>query len=200
MTHMKGHILCNSIYVWNIQNRQIYRDRSSDRFFGFPNHFRQWLQPWNEETLLGRKAMTNLDNVLKKQRHHSAHKGPYSQSFGFFNSYVWMWELDHKEVWALKNWCFWTVMLEKTLESLLDCKEIKSVHPEGSQPWIFIGRTDAEAEAPILWPDVRSRLTGKDPDAGKDWEQERRGWQRIRCIESITDSAEVNLGKLQELV
>ena len=87
-----------------------------------------------------------------------------------------MWELDHKKGWAPKNWCFWTVVLEKTPESSLDCKEVKVVNPKGNQPWIFIGRTDAEAEAPILWPsDAKSRLTGKDPDAGKDWRQEEKG-------------------------
>ena len=87
---------------------------------------------------------------------------------------MWTWELDSKESWALKNWCFWTVMLERTLENLLDCKEIKPVNPEGNQSWIFIGRTDAEAETPIFWsPDVKSRLIGKDPDAGKDWRQEK---------------------------
>ena len=119
--------------------------------------------------------MTNLDSVLKI-RHHSVDKGPYSQSYGFSSSHVWMWELDHKEAWAPKNWCFWTVVLEKTLESLLDCKEIKPVNPKRNQPWIFIGRTDAETEAPILWPsDVKSRLNGKDPDAGKDWKQEDKG-------------------------
>ena len=86
-----------------------------------------------------------------------------------------MWELDYKESWALKNWCFWTVMLEKTLENPLDCKEIKPVNPEGNQSWIFIGRIDAEAEAPILWPPVKTQLIRKDPDAGKDWRQEEKG-------------------------
>ena len=87
-----------------------------------------------------------------------------------------MWELDYKESWAPKNWCFWTVVLEKTLESPLDCKENKAVNPKGNQPWIGIGRTDAEADAPVLWPpDVKSQLTGKDPDAGKDWRQEEKG-------------------------
>ena len=100
----------------------------------------------------------------------------YSQSYGFSRSHVQMWELGHKEGWALKNWCFWTVVLEKTLESPLDCKEINPVHPKGNQSWIFIGRTDAKAEAPILWsPDAKSWLIGKDPDAGKDWEQEEKG-------------------------
>ena len=94
----------------------------------------------------------------------------------FSSSHVWMWELDHKESWALKNWCFWTVVLEKTLESPLDCKEIQPVHPKGNQPWIFTGRTDAKAETPILWPpDVKNWLTGKDTDAGKDWRREEKG-------------------------
>ena len=97
-------------------------------------------------------------------------------AFGISSSHVQMWELDHKEGWAPKNWCFWTVVLEKTLESLLDCKEIQSVHPKGNQSWIFIRRTDAEAETPILWPpNVKSRLIGKDLDAGKDWGQEVKG-------------------------
>ena len=102
-------------------------------------------------------------------------KGPSSQGYGFSSSHVWMWELDHKESWAPKNGCFWTVVLEKTLESPLDCKEIQSVHPKGNQSWIFIGRTDAEAETPIVWPpDVNSWLTGKDPDTGKDWKQQKK--------------------------
>ena len=117
--------------------------------------------------LLGRKAMTNLDSILKSR------DITLPTRVHFSSSYVWMWELDHKEVWVLKNWCFQTVVLEKTLESLLDCKEIQPVHPKGNQSWLFIGRTDAEAEAPILWPpNANSWLTGKDPDAGKDWGQE----------------------------
>ena len=97
----------------------------------------------------------------------SVYKGPYSQSSGFSSSHVWVWELDHKEGWALQNLYFQTVVLEKILESPLDCKEIKAVSPKGNQPWIFIGRTDTEAEALILWPpDVKNWLTGKDPDAG----------------------------------
>ena len=104
------------------------------------------------------------------QVNHFANKSPYSQSYGFPSSHVRMWELDHKEGWVPKNWCFRTVLLEKTLVSPLDSKEIKSIHPKGNQPWIFIGRTDAESEVPILWPpDEKSQLTGKDPDAGKDW-------------------------------
>ena len=107
---------------------------------------------------------------IKKQRHNFANKG---QSYSFSSSHVWMWELDYKERWALKNWCFWTVVLEKTLESPLDCKEIQPVHPEGNQSWIFIGRTDAEVETPILWPpDEKNWLIGKDLDAGNDWRWE----------------------------
>ena len=102
--------------------------------------------------------------------------GPSSQSYGFSSSHVWMWELDHKESWARKNWYFLAVVLEKTLESLLDCKEIQPVHPKGNQCWIFIGMTVAEAEAPILWlPDVKNWLIGRDPDDGKDWRQEEKG-------------------------
>ena len=114
---------------------------------------------------------------IKAQRHYFVNKGPSSQSYGFSSGHVWMWELDYKkESWALKNWCFWTVVLEKTLESPLDCKEIKPVHSKGNQSWIFIGRTDAEVETPILWPpDVKTWLIGKDPDAGKDWRQEEKG-------------------------
>ena len=103
-------------------------------------------------------------------------KGSASQSYGFSSSHVWMWELDHKESWVLKNWCFWTVVLEKTLESLLDCKEVQPVHPKGDQSWIFIGRTDAEAETPIFWPpDAQNWLIGKDSGAGRDWGQEEKG-------------------------
>ena len=119
--------------------------------------------------------MTNLDSILKS-RHNFANKGPSSQSYGFSSGHVWMWELDYKESWAPKNWCFWAVVLEKTLESPLYCKEIQPVHPKGSQFWIFIGRSDAEAETPILWPpDVKNWLLGKDPDAGKDWRLEEKG-------------------------
>ena len=120
--------------------------------------------------LLGRKAMTNLDSISKSID--ITNKDPSNQSYGFSSSYVWMWELDCKS-WAPKNWCFWTVMLEKTLESLLDIKEIQPVNPKGNQSWIFIGRTDAEAETPILWPpDAKNWLIRKVPDAGKDWRPE----------------------------
>ena len=119
--------------------------------------------------------MTNIDSI-KKQQHYFANKGPSSQSYGFSSSHVWVWELDYKESWALKSWCFWTVLLEKSVESLLDCKEIQPVSPKGNQSWIFIRRTDAKPEVPILWPpDVKNWLIRKDPDAGKDWRQEQKG-------------------------
>ena len=110
---------------------------------------------------------------IKKQRHYFANKGLSCQSYGFSSGHVWTWELVYKESWAPKNWCFWTVVLEKTLESPLNSKEIQPVHPKGDQSWVFIGRTDAEAETPILWlPDAKSWLIEKDPNAEKDWEQE----------------------------
>ena len=118
--------------------------------------------------LLERKAMTNLDSILKRRDMTLPTKLCIVKN-DFSSSYVWMWELDHKESWVPKNWCFWTVMLEKTLESPLDCKEIKSVYPKGNQSWIFIGRADVEAQPPILWPpDEKNWLIWKDPDAGKD--------------------------------
>ena len=127
------------------------------------------LAPW-------KKSYDKTRQHIKKQRHYFANKCPYSQSYGFPSSHVWMWELDYKESWEPKNWCFWTEVLEKTLESPLDCKEIKPVSPKRNQSWIFIGRTDTEAETPILWPpDVKSQLIGKDPDSGKDWRQEEKG-------------------------
>ena len=123
--------------------------------------------------VLGRKIMTNLDSILKSS-HYFANRGPSSQGYGFSSSHVWIWELDYQESWALKNSCFWTVVLEKTLESPLDCKEIQPVHPKGNQSWIFIGRTDIEAETPILSPPyAKSWLIWKDPDAGKDWQEEK---------------------------
>ena len=126
--------------------------------------------------LLGRKATTNLDSILKSRDIALPTKVCLVKAIVFSSSHVWMWELNYKESWAPKNWCFWTVVLEKTLKSPLDCKENKPVNPKENQPWIFIGRTDAEAEAPILWlPDAKNWLLGKYPDAGKDWRQEEKG-------------------------
>ena len=123
--------------------------------------------------LLGRKAMTNLDSILNSRDITLLTKVHPVKAMVFSSSYVWMWNLDYKEGWAPKNGCFWTVVLEKTLESPLDCKEIQPVIPKGNQSWIFVGRTNAEAEAPILWPpDVKSRLTTKGLEAGKDWRRE----------------------------
>ena len=128
-----------------------------------------WLAPW-------KKGYDQPRQHIKKQRHHFTNKGPSSPVYGFSIGHVWMWELDYKENWAPKNWCFWTVVLEKTLESPLDWKETQPVHPKGNQSWIFIGRTDAEAETPIIWPPyVKNWLIWKDPDAGKDWRQEEKG-------------------------
>ena len=127
------------------------------------------LAPW-------KKSYDQPGQHIKKQGHYFANKGPSSQGYSFSSGYVWMWEFDYKESWALKNWCFWTVVLEKALESPLDCKEIQLVNPKGYQSWIFIGRTNAEAETPIYWPsDVKNWLIWKNPDAGNGWRWEEKG-------------------------
>jgi len=130
---------------------------------------------------LWRKAMTNIDSILKSRDNTLPTKVYLVKAMVFSNSHAWMWQVDHKESWALKNWCFWTVVLEKTLESPLDYKEIKPVNPKRIQP--CTGRTDAEAEAPILWPpDAKNWLIGKDPDAGKDWRQKEKGTAEDKMV------------------
>ena len=133
------------------------------------------LAPW-------KKIYDQPRQYIKKQRHYFVNKGQSSQSYGFSSSHVWMWELDHKKGWVAKN-CFWTVALEKALESPLDCKEIQSVHPKGNQSWIFTGKSDAEAEIPILWPpEAKNWLVWKDPDAGKDWRPKKKGMKEDEMV------------------
>ena len=146
-------------------------------FSWVPKSCRWWLQPWNSKMFASwKKSYDQPRWHIKKQRHYFADKAPSSQNYGFSSSHVWMWELEHKESWVPKNWCFWIVVLEETLESPLDCKEIQPVYPKGNQSWVFIGSTDFVTETPMLWPpDVKSWLIGKDPDSGKDWGQEEKG-------------------------
>ena len=144
--------------------------------------------------------MTNLDSILKSRDITFANKVLSGQGYGFSSGHVWMWELDCEESWVQKNWCFWTVVLEKTLESPLDCKEIQPVHPKGDH-WVFTGRTDVEAETPILWPpDATSQLVGKYFDAGKHWRQEEMGTTEDEMVGWHTDSKDMSLSKLQEMV
>ena len=173
------------------------------------NQWKQWetLISWAPKSLqlvnaamklrhlpLGRKTMTNLDRILKSSditlptKFHIV-KAMVSPGV----MYVWMWELEYKESWVLKTWCFWTVVLEKTLESPLDCKEFQPVHPKGDQSWVLIRKTNVEAETPVLWtPYKKSWLIWKDSDAGKDWGQEEKGWQRMRWLDGITDSMDMS--------
>ena len=149
-------------------------------FWGLQNHCRWWCShEIKRRLLLGRKVITNLDSILKSRDITL----PSSQIYGFSSSHVWMWKLDYKENWAWKNRCFLTVVLEKTLESPLDCKEIQPDHPKGNQSWIFIGMTDAEAETPIFWsPDAKYWLIWKDPDAGKNWRWEEKGTTEDKMV------------------
>ena len=138
---------------------------------------------------------------IRKQRHYFVSKGPSSQGYGFSNGHVWMWQFDYKQSWVKKNWCFWTVVLEKTLESPLDCKEIQPVHPKGDQSWVFIGRTDVEAETPMFGHLIRrADSLEKTLMLGKIEGRRRRGWQRTRWLDGITDSMDMGLGGLLELV
>ena len=207
-------MVSSPITSWQIEEKKV--EAVTDFLFlgskitadGGCSHEIRWLT-------LQKKAIINLDGVLKS-RHHLANKDLYSQGYGFFSSHVRMWKLDHKEGWVPKDWCFQIVVLEKTLESPTDSKEVKPVHPKRNQPWIFIGRTDAEA--PILWPpDAKSQLIGKDPDAGKDWRQKEKrvtedemvGWhhqfnghelgQTLRDVEGQGGLACCSLWGLKEL-
>ena len=154
-----------------------------DYFFGLQNHCRWWLQSWNSKMFVPwEKSYDQPRQHIKKQSHYFVNKGPSSQGYGFSNGHVWMRDLDYEESWAPKNWCFWTVVLEKTLESPLDCKEIQPVHSKENQSWIFIRRTDAEA--PILWlPDMKNWLIWKYPDTTKDWRQEEKGTTEDEMVE-----------------
>ena len=151
------------------------------------------LAPW-------KKSYDKLRQHIKKQRQHFAERGSYSQSCGFSTSHVWMWELDHKESWVPKNWCFQTEVLEKTLESPLNCKEIQPVNSEGDQPWDFFGRNDAKAETPVLWPPHADLTHWKRLTLGGIGGRRRRGRQRMRWLDGMNDSMDVNLSELRELV
>ena len=159
-----------------------------------------WLQTWNEKMLAPwKKSYDQPREHIKKQSHYFADKGPSSQGYGFSSSHVWMWELDYKESWARKNWCFWSVVFVKTPESPLNCKKIQPVHPKGNQSWVFIEGTNVEADTLILQTPWCKELTiGKDPDARKDWRQERRGRKRMRWLDDL-NSMDMSLSKLQEL-
>ena len=170
------------IFSWEIDGETV--ETVSDFIFlgskitadGDCSHEIKTLTPWEESYDQPRQH-------IKKQRHSFVNKGPSSQGCDFSSSHVWMWELDYKESWVPKNWCFRTVVLEKTLESSFACKEIQPVHPKGDQSWVFIGRTNVKAETLILWPlDVKSWLIWKDPDAGKDWEQEEKGMTEDKMV------------------
>ena len=180
LNNQKTKIMASSpITSWQIDGGN---SGNSERLF--------WGAPW-------KKNYDQPRQHIKKQRHYFANNGPSGQSYDFFSSHVWVWELDYKESWAPKNWCFSTVVLEKTLESPLDCKEIQPVHPKGNQSWIFTGRTDAEAETPMLWPpDANNWPIGKTVILGKIEGRWRRGQQRMRWLDGITKSMDMNLSQL----
>ena len=169
-------------------------------FLGLQNHCRQRRQPRNWKTFAPwKKSYDKPGQYIKKQRGYFADKCLSSQSYGLSSGHVWMWELHCKESWEPKNWCFWTVVLEKTLESPFNIKEIKPVNLKGNQSWIFIERTDAKVL--ILWsPDAKSWLIRKDLNAGKDWGQEKGTTEDMRWWDGITDSMDMNLSKLQKIV
>ena len=190
-----------TITAWQMEREKV--EVVSDRFpLGLQNHCGWWLQPWNQKmTASWQERDDKPGQCVAKPRHDSADKGLYSQSYSLSSDHVQLWELDRNKGRMPKNWCLWTVVLEKTPLSPLDSKEIKPVNLNGDQPWIFTERTDTEAEALVFWSsDVNRWLTEKVPDAGKDWGQRTRGHQRIRWLDGITDAVNMNLGKLWEMV
>ena len=152
-------------------------------FWGAPKSLQMLTEVMTLKDTPWKKSYDQPRQHVKKQRHYFANKGPHSQSYGFSSSHAWMWELDYKESWMPKNWCFWTMVMKKTLESPLDCKEIKLVYPKGNQLWKLTERTDVEAEPPVLWPpDAKSWLIRKDPDAGKDRRHEEKGTTEEKMV------------------
>ena len=152
------------------------------------------LTPWEE-------SYDQLRQHIEKRRHYFANKGPSSQGYGFSSGHIWMWELDYKEKWVQKNWCFWTVVLEKALESALDCKEIQPIHPKGDQSWVFLGRTDLKLKLQFFGHLMRRADSfEKTLMLGKIEGRGRRGWQRVRWLDDITNSVDMGLGGLRELV
>ena len=163
-----------AITSWEIDGETV--ETGSDFVLGAPKSLHMVIAAMKLKDAYSLEGKLWQPRYIEKQRYYFANKGPSSQGYGFSSGRVWMWELDYEESWEPKNWCFWTVVLEKTLEGPLDCKEIQTVHPKGYQSWVFIGRTDAEAEIPILWPlHAKSWLIGKYSDAGSDWGQEEKG-------------------------
>ena len=177
------------------KQRQLY-------FLGLHNHCRWWLEPWNLKTLASwKKSYDQPRQHIKKQRHYFAKKGPSSQSFGFSSCHICMWEVDYKERWVPKNWCFWTVVLEKALESPLDSKKIQPVNPKGNQSWIFIGRTDVKLRLQYFgYLMRRTDSLEKTLMLGKIEGGRRRGWQRMRWLYSITNSMDMSLSNLRDIV
>ena len=190
--------------MWGISSRLLQQTAAAAPYLGggvaLPGSH-PWPQAWGSSSRPCSCAVAAMCARVPSQRHYFANKGPSGQGYGFSSGHVWVWELGYKESWAPKSWCFWTVVLEKTLESPLDCKEIQPIHPKRDQSWVFIGRTDAEAETPILWPpDAKSWLIGKDPDAGKDWGWEEKGMTEDEMLDGITYSMDMGLGGLWGLV